>query len=172
MLIGEEQNTLPARKRPLQYFRGVRRGADDAAIAAAESLERCGRIHVRDWNDGSTSVRIRRVAVDLEQFLPAIGDCVDLGHVRHGAARRQVWQNYGLIGPGEHVRGFRHEMHAAEDDCLRGGPCLGGLRQLKRVAHKVGVLHDLISLIEVAENREPVAQRVLCGTDAQVELRR
>ena len=40
MLIGQEQDLLAALPRPLQRRRGVRRGADDAAVLAAERLDR------------------------------------------------------------------------------------------------------------------------------------
>ena len=40
---------------------------------------------------------------------------------------------------------------------------LGGVRELERVAHEVGVLHDLVALVEVAEHHDAVAERRLGG---------
>ena len=62
-------------------------------------------------------------------------------------------------------------MHAAEDDVVGLGPVGGGLRELERVARDVGELDDLVALVVVAEDEDPVAERGLGGPGALDELR-
>ena len=73
-------------------------------------------------------------------------------------------------GRGEDVGGLGHEVHAAEDDGLGVGPGEGGVGQLEGVAHEVGVLDDLVALVEVAEDHGAVAQLLLGGADAGVQF--
>ncbi len=73
-------------------------------------------------------------------------------------------------GAREHVGGFSHEVDAAEDDGFGVGASAGGVGELEGVADEVGVLHDLVALVEVAEDDEAVAQRVLRRADAEIEL--
>jgi hypothetical protein len=56
-----------------------------------------------------------------------VGDGVEVGHVGHGAAGGEVGEDDGLVGTGEHVGGFGHEVDAAEDDGLGVGAREGGL---------------------------------------------
>ena len=71
---------------------------------------------------------------------------------------------------GEHVGRLGHEVHAAEDD-------VGGLvvvrreaGQLERVTAGIGPLDDLVALVVVAEDQEPLAQLGLRRGDPAVEL--
>ena len=73
-------------------------------------------------------------------------------------------------GSREQVGGLGHEVHAAEHDRLGLGVRLRGVRELERVADVVRVAHDLFALVEVAEDHDPVAERLLRGADARVEL--
>lgn len=63
-------------------------------------------------------------------------------------------------------------MHAAEDDGfgVRAAAC--GLGELERVSDEIGVTHDLIALVEVAEHDDTLAERCLRDTDALIKLRR
>ena len=60
-------------------------------------------------------------------MLPAVGDGVEVGHVGHGAAGGEVGEDDGLVGTGEDVGGFGHEVDAAEDDGFGVGAGEGGL---------------------------------------------
>jgi hypothetical protein len=62
---------------------------------------------------------------DRTELLPRLLDLVDVGHVRHRAARIEVREDDLLVVVGEHVGRLGHEVHAAEDDVL-------GLRSLLR----------------------------------------
>ena len=73
-------------------------------------------------------------------------------------------------GRRQDVRGLGHEVHAAEDDGLGVGPRQGGVGQLEGVAHEVGVLHHLVTLVEVAQDHGAVAQRGLGRADPGVQL--
>jgi hypothetical protein len=149
VLVGEEQHALPALERPVEHRASVRRGADDAAVAAHEALQRRRGVHVRDRDDGYAPVGVDggQIAVDLLELLPALLDARGVGHVGHRAARGEVGQDHGLVGPREHVGGLGHEVHAAEDDRLGIRPGLRGVGELERVAREVGVLHDLVALV-------------------------
>ena len=117
----------------------------------------------------SASVAVE-VAVHLLELLPALLDARLVGHVGHGASGGEVGEDHRLVGPGEQVGGLGHEVHAAEHDGLGIGAGHGGVRELERVAREVGVLDDLVALVEVAEHDDPVAERGLGGTDAVVQL--
>ena len=52
------------------------------------------------------------------EFLPTIRDGIDVGHVGHGAAGGKVRQNDRLLWPRKYICGFRHEVHAAKDNCF------------------------------------------------------
>ncbi len=107
---------------------------------------------------------------DLLKLFPALLHGVRVRHVRHGAAGGQVGQDDGLVRRGEDVCGLGHEVHAAEDDGLGVRPGEGGVGQLEGVAHEVGVLDDLVALVEVAQDHCPVAQLFLGGADPYVQL--
>ncbi len=64
------------------------------------------------------------------------------------------------------VGAFGHEVHTAEDDVL--GLWMSGrlLGQLEGVTGRVGELDDLVTLVVVAEDVEPVAERLLGNTSA------
>jgi hypothetical protein len=49
-------------------------------------------------------------------------------------------------------------MHAAEDDELRIGSGRGVASELERVAGDIGELDDLVALIVMTEDEEPIAQ--------------
>ncbi len=110
------------------------------------------------------------MSVTVGQRLPALLDLVDVGHVGHGAAGVEVGEDDPLVGAGEHVGRLGHEVHAAEHD-------VGGLvvvrreaGELERVAAGVGPLDDLVALVVVAEDQEPVAELGLGRGDPAVEL--
>ncbi len=63
----------------MQHRRGIARGADDAAMPSAKRFQTGRRVDVSDWRD------IGRVE-QLAQFVPAVFDLVDGGHVGHRAA--------------------------------------------------------------------------------------
>ena len=64
-----------------------------------------------------------------------------------------------LVRPAEDVGALGHEMDAAEDDVVGLRTRRRELRQLERVAARVGVLDDLVALVVVAEDHQPLAQR-------------
>ncbi len=73
-------------------------------------------------------------------------------------------------GAGQHVGALGHEMDAAEHDGLGRVLRRGKLRQLQRVADRIGELDHFVALIVMAENDEPVAQRRPGGRDTDIEL--
>ena len=73
-------------------------------------------------------------------------------------------------GPESMSGGFRHEVHAAEEDELCVGAVFCLLGQLEGVADEVGVAHDFIALVEVAHDDESLAKRSLGCADAEVKL--
>ena len=141
-------------------------------MTADEALDGGGGVHVRDGDDRHAAVRIDggHVSIDLFELLPALLDLVDVGHVGHGAARREVREDDRLLRPGQQVGGLGHEVHAAEDDRLGIGVLQRGVRELEGVADVVRVGDDLFALIEVPEHDDAVSERVLGGADACVEL--
>ena len=170
VLVGEEQHALTPLERPLEHRLRVRRRTHDAAVAAAEGLQRGRRVHIGDGDDRGAAIRVRFRPVDRQQFLPGRLDAVDVGHVGHRASGGEVREDHALLVAGEDVGRLGHEVHAAENDVLGVGLRERGVRQLKRIAEEVGVLHDLVALIEVAKNDQAVAQRLFRGTDAGVQF--
>ena len=82
----------------------------------------------------------------------------------------QVGQGHALFGRGEDVGGFGHEVHAAEHDVV-GVRAFGGvLGQLEGVAHEIGVLDDLVTLVEVAQNQQFGAETLLGVGDALLQF--
>ena len=156
MLVGEEQDlrglrAVGAFEGPLEHRPGVGRGADGPAVAADEGLQvRCG-VHVGDGHDPVD-------VGDLGQRLPGLLDAVDVGHVGHRAAGVQVRQDDLLVVAGQDVGRLGHEVHAAEHDVLGLGALLGQHRQPERVAPGVGPAHDLVALVVVAEDEQPVTE--------------
>ena len=72
----------------------------------------------------------------------------------------------------EDICGLGHEVHPAEDDRRSLGARLGGIRELERVPHEVGVGDHLVPLVEVPEHHDAVAEGRLGCDDARVELDR
>ena len=72
----------------------------------------------------------------------------------------------------EDVGALRHEVDAAEDDVVRPRIARRPLRQLEGVAALVGEADDVVALVVVAEDDEPLAELRLRGRDALDELRR
>jgi hypothetical protein len=60
-------------------------------------------------------------------------------------------------------------VHAAEHDRLGVRHGLSRGRELEGVTEEVGVLHDLVALVEVAEHDNPLPQRRLRRPDALVQ---
>ena len=70
------------------------------------------------------------------------------------------------------IGGFGHEVHAAEHDVV-GVRAFGGvLGQLEGVAHEIGVLDDLVTLVEVAQNQQFGAETLLGVGDALLQFPR
>ena len=101
---------------------------------------------------------------DGGQGLPRLLDRVEVGHVGHGAAGVEVGEDHRLVVAGEDVGRLGHEVDAAEHDVL--GRRVGGQAgQAEGVAPGVGPAHDLVALVVVAEDEEPVAERGLGRAD-------
>ena len=106
------------------------------------------------WSGSSTCAELAPRALDLGQ----------IGHVRHRAAGVQVGQDHRLLGLGQDVGDFGHEMHAAEHDVIGVG-LRGELGQFQRIAGKVGVLVDVGALIVMAEDDRALAEPRPRGND-------
>ena len=104
------------------------------------------------------------------ELLPADFELIDRGHVGHRTARGEVRKNHALLGRGQHVGAFRHEVDAAEHDGLGRALRSGELRQLQRVADRVGELDHFVALVVMAENDQTIAERGFGGRDTDIEL--
>ncbi len=81
-------------------------------MAADEGFEGRRRVHVGD--------RHHRLDVgDLGDLVPGLFHRLQVRHVRHGTTGVEVGEDHLLVGGGQDVRGFRHEMHAAKHYELR-----------------------------------------------------
>ena len=103
-------------------------------------------------------------------LVPGGVDVVGVGHVGHRAAGGHVRQHHADVLGREDVGRFGHEVDAAEEIVL--GLCLlgGVLAELEAVAGEVGELDDLVALVVVAEDDEPLAEDGASGADAAVRL--
>ncbi len=137
---------------------GVGRRAHGAAVAADERLQRGGAVHVGDRHDALD-------VDDLGEGLPGGLDLVDVGHVGHRAAGVEVGEDDGLVVAGEDVGRLGHEVHAAEDDDVGLGAALGQHGEPVRVAAGIGPADDLVALVVVPEDEQPVAERRLGVSD-------
>ncbi len=113
-----------------------------------ERLEGGRGVHIGDGDDAAH-------VGDLGQLLPGFLDLLYVGHVGHGAPGVEVGEEHLLVGAGQDVGRFGHEMDAAEDDEL-------GLADLGRHAGEpegvtagVGPSHDVVALVVVPEHEEP-----------------
>ena len=170
VLVGEEEDLVAdglagpiGVERPGQDGPGVGRGADGAAVGADERLQGGRGVHVGDGDDPLD-------VGDLGQGVPGLLDGVDVGHVGHRAAGVQVRQEHLLVVGGQHIGRLGHEVHPAEDDELGFGAFGGHLGQAERVASGVGPGHDLVALVVVAEDEQPVAERRLGGADPRAQF--
>ncbi len=156
VLVGKEQHLVALGEGPLEHRSGVRRGADRAAVASDERLQRSRRVHVRDGHD----------AVDVGDgghLVPGLFDLVEMGHVGHGAARVEVGEDDPLVGAGEHVGRLGHEVDAAEDD-VGGEVVVGGeAGEEERVPDHVGPANHLVALVVVTEDHQTLTERVFGG---------
>ncbi len=112
-------------------------------------------------------------AVKTERFgelFPGRLDGLKVGHVCHRAAGGEVGQDDRLVWARQHVGGFSHKVNAAEDDGFCIGAGLGGIGELEAVTEKVGMLHDFVALVEVAEDDDALAEGVLGRANAEVQL--
>jgi len=134
----------------------------DATVASAESLEVGSRVHVGDGNC--------RAAADAADVGPAGFDIVDRGHIRHGTARRQIGKNHLLLRPAQDIGALGHKVDAAEQDVFRFVARRGQLAQLERVAPKVGILDDFVTLVVVAEDDESRTQLALGVPDLSIQF--
>ena len=171
MLVGKHQQLLAALPRPLHHCRRVGGRADNPAVGADERFYGCGRVDVGDRNDACTTVLDRvRADTHLRELAPGNFELVGGRHVRHGAAGGEVGQHDFLMRRAENVRALRHEVDATEDDELRGALARGRARQLQRVPGEIGELDDLVALIVMAQDDDPVTERPLCSGDPLVHF--
>ena len=73
---------------------------------------------------------------------------------------------------GEDVGGLGHEVDAAEHDEVGLRPRRRELGQLERVAGEVRVPDDLVTLVVVAQDDQPAAERAARLRDAVLDLGR
>ena len=106
----------------------------------------------------------RSMSVIAGDRVPGLLDLVEVGHVGHRAAGVEVGEHDPLVVAGEDVGRLGHEVHAAEDD-VGGGAVGREPGQLEAVAPGVGPFHDLVPLVVVAEDQQPVAELRLRGAD-------
>ena len=170
VLVGEEQDLVAACRapvlgieRPRQHRSRIRRGAHRPAVASDERLQRRRRVHVGDRHD-PTGVG------HFAECGPCLFDSLDVGHVGHRAAGIQVGEQHLLVGLGEDVGRFGHEVHAAKDDEVGLRAVCRDARQAERVAAHIGPGHDLVTLVVVAQNEQPLTERRLRGRDTSGEL--
>src|SRR5262249_50839413 len=108
---------------------------------------------------------------NARQIVPAGFHLVDFCHVRHGTAGTQVRKYDSLMRRAEDICALRHKMDATEHDefCLflltRPG------RQLEGIAAEVGKLNDIIALVVVTQNDQPLAQTIPNRTYSLIRLR-
>ena len=140
-------------------------------MLAAEGFDVGGRV---DVGDGDHAGLAALYGVDrdahLFQLAPADIELIPGGHVGHRAACCEVWQHDFLMRRAEDVGALRHEVHAAEHDELGLALARRRARELQRVAGEIGELDHLVALIVMAENHEPLAERVLGRRNARVHL--
>ena len=163
VLVGQEDDLLAARPRPLERRPGVAGRADDAAVLADERFDARRRVDVGDGDHG-------RGDADRLEILPRHLELLGLGHVGHRAAGGEVGQDHLLVRRGQDVRALGHEVDAAEDDELGVLVVADALRQLPRVADVVGELDHLVALVVVAEDDEALAEGRPRRRDAAVHL--
>ena len=161
MLVGEEQHFLALPKRPFEHAPGIRRGAHQAAVAAAEGLEVGGRIDIGHRRDVLVRIEHGR------EFAPGALDLGETGHVGHGAAGGEVGQDRHLLRTREDVGDLGHEVHAAEHDVF-GVARRRQARELERIAGKIGVAEYLVALVVMPENDHALAERRLRRADTRV----
>ena len=127
-------------------------------MLAAERLEVGRRVDVGDWH--------QVLGVDyLAEYLPAVFDLMDVGHVGQRATGAQVGQDdwhappaalgksFGPIG--QDVGGFGHEMDAAKHNGLAGLVFGRGRGQLIAVASQVRQRDYFVPLIVVSQDQQP-----------------
>jgi hypothetical protein len=171
MLIREHDELLAVVPRPLHDARGVGRRAHDAAVIPDERLDRGRRVDVRHRHDaGAAVLDCVRAHAHLGELTPAHVELIRRRHVRHGTAGRQVGKQDFLVRRAQDVGAFGHEVHAAEDDELRGTAARRRARQLERIADEVRELDDLVALIVMPEDHSPVAQLPFGVPDPRVHL--
>ena len=163
VLVGEEEDPAAAGERPVEDGPGVRRGADDPAVPAAEGLEVGRRV---DVGDGGDLAHVH----DRREVGPGGLDGVDVGHVGHAAPGGHVGEDDVDLGAGEDVGGLGHEVDAAEGDPAAVLALGRHPAQLVRVAPEVGEADDLVLLIVVAEDQERVAQIGLRPPNRRLEV--
>ena len=70
-----------------------------------------------------------------------------------------------LVRCGQDCSRLCHKMDTTKNDGLSAGPIADALRQLKGVAHCIGVTNYLITLVVVTENQKTLAKRLPGGRD-------
>ena len=101
----------------------------------------------------------RSMSVTAADLVPGLLDLVDVGHVGHRAAGVEVGEDHPLVVAGEHVGRLGHEVHAAEDDVGRRSLSAANRASLNESPTAVGPADDLVALVVVTEDDEPVAER-------------
>src|SRR6266487_3074539 len=77
VFVGEEEYALATAECPLDHSGCVRGGADDSAIAPAESFQVGRLVHVGDRDDAGI------ITQDIDEHLPALFYLGDIRHVSH-----------------------------------------------------------------------------------------
>jgi len=126
---------------------GIGRGADSAAVTAAEGLHcRAGVLVDQRYN------RVR--APEVVQALPGRLQATQVGHGRHGAGGLAGGHDHRLSRAAQDDGTLRHEVHPAEHNVLgvdRGSDA----RQLQRVPPVIGELYDGVGLVMMGEDDCP-----------------
>ena len=132
-------------------------------MAANEGLDGCGGVHVRD-RDHSLDVH------NGGEVRPGCLHLVDVGHVGHRTAGTQIRKDDSLLGSGQDVSRFRHEVDSTKDDDLCVSLLRSDLRKSKRIPTGVSEVHDFIHLVVVAKDQQAAPEGFLGRCDATGEF--
>ena len=140
-------------------------------MLATEGFDRRGGVDVGDGNNRLTAIAARTaIGEHLLDVGPALLELIGLSHVGHRATGGEIRKDHLLMIAAQHVRAFRHEVHAAEDDELGVGVLADLTGQLVGVAGVVGEGDHFVALIVMSEDHEASAERGLGRRDATVHL--
>ena len=163
VLVGEEKHAAAAGERPFEHGTCVGAGADDPAMAAAESLQVGRGIDVGH--------RHHVIGIDqLGEIVPRGLDRFEVGHVGHAASGAQVGEIDRDLVARQDIGRLGHEMDATEHDRAAGTALGGELTELVTIAPEVRVADHLVLLVMVSQDQERVAELALCRKDSLVQL--